>query len=267
MKISGEGYCCFKCEPGNAQDKEEEEMVSEYRKEFVVAQYECDFNSCLKVGDLMRQVQQISTDHCDFLGIDEKRYQETHTAFLMAKVSVEMYEKIPVRSRLTMVTRPSQAVRAVYYRYTSIYNEEGREVASVDSRWVLVDTETKKILRHAPETLNLPFMDMPYREHEMEIQRCREAPRVGKERATYSRTDLNRHMNNTVYADILCDYLPAGLLEKHQIKKLVVNYHREIPQDEEVEILLQQREENPKVFYSCGQVDGKMCFEAQITLD
>ena len=125
-------------------------MVNEYRKQFIVTQYECDFNSCLKVGDLMRHVQQISTDHCDSLGIDEKRYRETHTAFLMAKVSVELYEKIPVHSQLTMVTRPSQPVRAVYHRYTSIYNQEEKEVAAVDSRWILVDTQTKKILRRAP---------------------------------------------------------------------------------------------------------------------
>lgn len=242
-------------------------MVDEYRKQFTVTQYECDFNSCLKVGDLMRHVQQISTDHCDSLGIDEKRYRETHTAFLMAKVSVELYEKIPVHSQLTMVTRPSQPVRAVYHRYTSIYNQEEKEVAAVDSRWILVDTQTKKILRRAPETLNLPFMAMPYKEHQMEIQKCTEAQTVGRERATYSRTDLNRHMNNTVYADILCDYLPPQALEQHRIKKLVVNYHKEILQGEEVAILLHQWEETPLIFYGCGQANEKTCFEAQITLE
>lgn len=241
-------------------------MISEFKKEFVAAQYECDFKNRLKAADLMRQVQQISTDHCDSLGIGDDLYQETHTAFLLAKSSLEIYEDIPVRSRLTMVTRPSQAVRAVYYRYTSIYNEEGREVASVDSRWVLVDTQTKKILRHAPEALNLPFAQMPYKEHNMEISKVKDAPVVGREKATYARTDINRHLNNTSYVDILCDYLPAELLEQYSVRKMVINYHKEILQGEEAEILMKPMEENPLMFYGCGQVEGKKCFEAQITL-
>ena len=41
----------------------------QYEKEITVEQYQCDLRDQLSMGGLLRQIQQISTDHCDALGV------------------------------------------------------------------------------------------------------------------------------------------------------------------------------------------------------
>jgi acyl-ACP thioesterase len=37
---------------------------------------------------------------------------------------------------------------------------------------------------------------------------------VGEWTVRHSSVDFNRHLNNTVYADLLCDFLPAAVRER-----------------------------------------------------
>ena len=42
-----------------------------YEKEITVYQYECDVKNRMTAAALLKQVQQISTEHCDIFGLDE----------------------------------------------------------------------------------------------------------------------------------------------------------------------------------------------------
>ena len=144
-------------------DKKEEEILQntegyqQYEESFIVGQYECDCNGRIKAGALMSQCQAISTNHCNSIGMTIDVYHKTHTVFLLAKASLEIYGEIRVGDKIRMVTRPSSPNRAVYSRYTRFFNEQGQEVAAQDSKWVLVDTDTRKILRNPPEEMHFPF--------------------------------------------------------------------------------------------------------------
>ena len=77
-------------------------------------------------------------------------------------------------------------------------------------------TQTRRILRSAPQELPLPFMAAPAKLLDASIQKA-DASFIGDETAVYSRCDQNHHLNNTSYADILCDHLPHSLLLERQI--------------------------------------------------
>ena len=72
----------------------------------------------------------------------------------------------------------------------------------MDSRWVLIDTEKRIILRKHPEQFNDQWAaDVPF---ELPIKLPRIAPEdcevLGEQQAVYSRCDMNGHLNNTRYA-------------------------------------------------------------------
>ena len=165
-----------------------------------IPEFECDFNLRLTAGGLLRLVQEVSTRHCTLLGITMERYQQTHTAFLLAKLCARVYEDIPAGAEVTITSLPSSPIRAVYHRYTTLSLPDGRTAAAVDARWMLVDTQSRRILRRAPEELGLPFDMAAVPELPIRITRPREEllP-AGEEVACYSRCDQNRHMNNTRY--------------------------------------------------------------------
>lgn len=239
-------------------------MIQEsFEKEIIVSQFECDYLNRMTAGSILKETQQISTDHCAVLGLTKEVYDKTNTVFLLSKISLEFYRNILVGEKLKITTYPSLPVRAVYHRYTSLCDEEGKQAAAVSSRWVLVDTKTRKILRKPPETLPLPFLSEKVTELDCSIQKTEEVQSVGIEKASYSRTDMNGHLNNAVYADLICDHLPDDCLTDQFIKKMVICYHREVKRNECVELLIGKLEDHCG-YYVIGEKDNKISFEANV---
>ncbi len=227
-----------------------------------LSECECDFALRLTMGGLLRVVQEVSTRHCTLLGITPERYRDTHTAFLLAKLCAQVYEDIPAGAEVLISTRPSSPVRAVYHRYTTVTLGD-RPAAAIDARWVLVDTETKRILRKAPEALGLPFANSSVPELPIPIPKAQGDERLlGEEAARYSRCDQNRHMNNTHYADIISDYLPPERLAAGPIREFAISYHREVPMGHTLRLF--SREEELGRYYFQGKDGGQVCFEAGV---
>ena len=239
--------------------------LERYMEQFSVRQTDCDPNGWMLPGALLRLCQQIATDHCDQLGLTSEFYQRTHTAFLLAKQALE-WKRIPTaREELTLCTRPEVAKRAVYKRITEVRDAAGEEIALVDSRWVLVDTQTRHILRHPPqEFFELPFSEEVERELSMRMPRTKETEAAGVAMAGYSRCDINGHLNNTRYVDIACDALPFEELMHSPVRSLCINHHNELPLGRECRLERAQLE--PGVWYVSGRSAEKQCFETVLTL-
>lgn len=237
---------------------------SEYSEQFCVAQYECDAASRMTPGAVLRRAQQLATDHCEAAGISADVYVRTHTAFLLAKVAVEWARPIPVGAHIRAVTRPGAPVRAVYTRCTEFFDDEtGERLCAMDSRWVLVDTGTRRILRTPPEELGgFAGLCAPYN-LDVAVHKPAELEPCGEQTATYTRCDLNGHLNNTVYADIACDCADARELLRRSAARFAAVYHKEVPLGSSLEIL---RGKTQSGLYFCGQSAAGKHFEAELTL-
>lgn len=233
-----------------------------YTKTFRVADCEADFMRRMTPGALLRCAQQIATDHCDSLGLDAAFYRRTHTVFLMARLALEYYRPLCTGDEVTVTTRPSAPVRASYHRTTEFIGPDGALACLVDSRWVLVDTDTRRILRHPPEGIEPFFRLPPARELDVSVAKGDAVP-VGQETAVYTRCDSNRHMNNTFYADIVCDHVPLALLERRRVQRLAIVYHNEVPMG--ARFALSSAALGDGDWYFLGQGEKKH-FEAQLTL-
>lgn len=134
----------------------------------------------------------------------------------------------------------------------------------MDSRWVLIDTEKRMILRKHPEQFADQWAeDVPL---ELPIRLPRVAPEdcetLGTQTAAYSRCDMNGHLNNTRYADIVCDAVPWQVWDSAQISDFIISYHREVPRGESFTLRRARLAED--TFYFDGEREGKSAFEAQL---
>ena len=122
-----------------------------YTEQFRVMDCDCDMNHRLTAGAFLRLAQQISTDQCESIGMNDDFYRQNHAVFLLAKQALQV-DRVPRGGEvLTLVTMPEQCKRAVFKRVTEARDEKGERVALLDSRWVLVDTDTRRILRRPPQ--------------------------------------------------------------------------------------------------------------------
>lgn len=225
-----------------------------------VSECECDASRSLTPGGVLRLVQDVSTVHSDCLGLTAQLHQEHHTAFLLAKTAMQLERPIPAGSRLTLDTYPAQE-RAVFHRYTTLRLPDGDIAAAVDARWVLVDTDTRRILRRAPQGLPLHWEGLPVAATlDLSFPKPETPAPLGEEVACYSRCDQNHHLNNTRYADLACDCLPLDRLTREPLRRLVLLYHREIPLGERFSLMGGQADADG--YYLEGLREGERCFEA-----
>lgn len=234
-----------------------------YDSRHYISECECDFALRLTMGGLLRLTQTAATRHCTLIGIGPKKYEETHTAFLLAKLCARSYRDIPAGEEVEVSTRPSSAIRAVYHRYTTVCLSDGTLAAAVDARWVLVDTQTRRILRRTPPEFGTVFDGIPLQGEEFPVQIVKpeeELDFLGEEKALYSRCDQNGHINNTRYADMICDRLPLEQFSKGPMRELRISYHREVPMRGSME--LWSRQTGPGEYYFLGRSGDQDCFEA-----
>ena len=238
------------------------DIKKEFAKTITVSQYECDLNSKMTAAAVLRQVQQISTDHCTELGFTDEVYRKHSAAFFLAKLSVEFYEDIFVGDIITFLTYPSKAVRAFYPRYTKIVNQDGKILASVDARWILVDPFSRKIYRKPPEGFVLDFGSDEVPTHDISIPKIQNPAFVANVPVSYSRTDINRHLNNTQYADIICDSLPLDLICNSSVAKMIIYYHKEAKLGENLSVFSEQIQNN---FVVQGKIGEVVSFDAFVS--
>lgn len=60
-----------------------------------VSECECDPNRSLTPGGVLRMVQDISTIHSEQLGLTAQLHRQHHTAFLLAKLALQIERPIP----------------------------------------------------------------------------------------------------------------------------------------------------------------------------
>ena len=235
-----------------------------YTQKFTVYRADGDHLGNVKLGALLRYAQQIATTHAEAVGLNDSLYRETHTAYVLAKLALHVNRLPRVDEGLTLVTQPERCKRAVNKRITHFYDASGAEVVTMDSRWVLIDTEKRMILRkHPPQFADQWAEDVPI---ELPMKLLRLAPEdcetLGTQTATYSRCDMNGHLNNTRYADIVCDAVSWEVWDTAQIRDFTISYHREVPRGEC--FTLRRARPAEDTFYFEGEREGKSAFEAQL---
>ena len=239
-------------------------MPYEYAEDFKVYGYDGDYKGDVRPASLLRYAQEVAGAQCTHYGITDEVYASTHTAYVLAKIAMHFNRVPKINERLHLITQPEALKRAANKRLTVVEDEMGAEAALIDSRWVLIDTDKRMILRKHPPEVCGPWAENIERSLPMRLQKPEATESLGMRRADYSRCDTNGHLNNTRYVDIVFDALPFELLDRTTPQDILVLYHKEVPIGEELELRRAKTDEN--TWYFCGMREGKACFEAAVTL-
>lgn len=145
----------------------------------------------------------------------------------------------------------------------------GEIVALGAAVWAVCDTETRRFVRPEQKYFGFDF-DEP---HDFSCRRIvipkeLSPEEVGSFRVTWSAADMNRHLNNTVYADMFCDSLPEGVLDERRISEFTISFLREAPLGEILTISrVQDGGEPDETYYFTARLsDGNIAAEASFRL-
>ena len=235
-----------------------------YTETATVPNADADFRSLLKPSALLRYVEQVSADHARTFGMTDQFFKDHGVAFLVGKQALK-FDRVPQRAeKLTLLTRAEASRRGSVKRITTVTDAEGKQVAMVDCRWIVVSLAENRILREPGWTVDGFWNETVEGELPLQLHKCREGlTSAGEWTVRYSQCDLNGHLNNAFYLDLVCDALPLDVVRKGPVTFASINYHREVPMGETVEVFYAPSAEG---WYIIGKHNGQTSFESYLEL-
>lgn len=236
----------------------------QYYKTILIADYECGPGGIMKPGFLLRHFQQISGEHVAELGMDYRKLLECRQVFLLSKIHLKVLRMPIGGENITVVTTPKQPVSAQFIRVNEAFDEKNQRILQMDTAWLLVDPVDRKIYRPKMYKGRLP-----------ELEPDPEASQIGKKRLAApehllsaesrkvrrSDIDVNCHVNNAVYADIIMDALPDGDFGK--LKEMYIHYRSEAREGEELSLFYAALPDGE--WYVSGNKKDSLSFESLVT--
>ncbi len=181
--------------------------------------------------------------------------------YLLSAIRVEMYYPIYAYEEITARSWACPSKGVSFVRSYEI-ERDGEIVCEAVSSWALVSVKDKKLIKVEDADTSNYSTDEPVKtEHPLRIRIPSALPMslMGEYTIRYADIDINGHMNNTNYADMLCNYIPE--MGNLRIKSVGINYSAEARLDETVKVYMSKID--GKYYFRTVRSDGKTNVEAE----
>ena len=231
-----------------------------YKKEYIVDTGFVDSNKRLALSKMFLMFQEVAEAHADLLGTGKANTTDVGLKWIITRYSVK-FNRVPTYGeRVNVYTYPGKNNPFFFYRYFYIEDEKGNLLITASSVWAVLDAKTNKIVTN-PFGKKLPEET---KEFELPLPKKIEedtSNKVKEHFVEYSDIDLNGHLNNTRYIELIQNIHDSEFYKNHEFANFTVNYFSEI---KEKEIVSLYSEINNKLEIVKGAVGDRDSFKALI---
>ena len=191
---------------------------------------ECDLHNAWRPGAVLTELQEAATLHSASLGCSREELLRSGVAWVVARMELRM-ARYPVSGEALTIRTFHRPVRHRFFpRFFVITDGAGQVIGQASSLWLLMDLETRQSvsadrLPHAlPDNSDMPEpIPLPGSVPALDSQET-----VIPWEALYTDLDPNGHVNNTRYADWLCNALGMETMASRQLQRLIIHFNSEV---------------------------------------
>ena len=239
-----------------------------YTKNTSAMYYDCDINNNLKMSAAMQYMQQTSSEQMELAGIAPGKLMAENMVFLLSQ-SALIVNRMPQAAEKINITTAATAYRgARFVREFAIETPGGEQLVSSSTLWILVNPASRRIIRPAdfPYAIELEKSFVPEELADISFPKSPEAlaDRELLIPVRYSQLDCNRHINNGIYADFVCDVLDYDELDSRGIQSLTIKFQNEAKHGDSLKISRYTIKTGE--YYIEGSHERAGCFQALVNL-
>jgi len=231
-----------------------------FESERIIGTSQCDVSAKWKLHSMLEAIQDAGTSHCRRLGISSLDLRDRKLSWVIFRTDMFVYRYPELGEKVTVQTFTKGGNYKFYPRYYQVFDQNHEVVCKAGSLWMLMD-----ILSRRTVSLNESGVVLPDYNGMNELIAFSAVKRKidGKEHTwtyqpVYNDIDLNGHVNNTMYAEWLCNALGINMMKEYEVESLSIAYNYEILSTDLVTCKLCQ---NSNEFLFQGSVDIKPSFE------
>lgn len=209
-----------------------------YTRQEELGFWDCGPDKRVRVAALLSKAATFAGYDYDARGLTHEKLYAMREVFLLSRIALRIHDCPRSRDVLTITTWEDGIKGAHMQRVYEMVDQEERLRVSMRSDWILVDPETRKILRPSSFTAK-PLGTCP-KEIDCPPPKKILLPREGLEdlgtrEIRWSDLDGNGHLYSGNYGDIVWDVLPPDLQQRTP-REFYLNYSKEATLGEELRL-------------------------------
>ncbi len=226
----------------------------EYEESRELRTSDCDFMGRWRFSAMLEAMQEAAGIHSARLSCGREELIRKNAAWVLVRSEVRVNRYPKVGERVTVKTFHGKTRHAFYPRYYVVTDGEGKEIAVSSSLWVLMDLGTRETV--SGEKIGVKLPDNPDAKPPLPfpaaIKPIEGETRESEYRARYTDLDVNEHVNNTKYADWICNELGTEALRKAEISRMILDYNEEVRPEQPVAFRLVRNGDQAWLTGRCG---------------
>lgn len=219
-----------------------------------------DQNKRLRLSNLFLMFQESAEEHSEILGIGHDKTTFAGRKWVITRYSLKINRMPKFEENITVYTYPGKPNPYFLYRHFYVKDEKGHLLAVASSVWTILDANTNKIVAN-PFDIVVPGestefeLDLPAKINDDATNKVKE------HQIEYTDIDLNGHVNNIKYIDLIQNIHDTEFYKNHEIDSFLINYFSEIKEKEIVKLFVDNKDKE----VIKGSVGDRDCFKAVIT--
>lgn len=207
-----------------------------YDETFTILTRDCDMKGTWRLSAVLEAMQEAAGAHSLLLGCGREELLKRNIVWVLSRSELHMNRYPRSGEKVTLHTFPMPTRICFFPRYYIMTDEHGEMVGKAGTLWLLLDTETRKMLppgdiaRLIPDNRDLSVpMNLPATVGTLQGEEF-----VSEYTPVYTDLDVNGHVNNTRYADWLCNTLGIDLMSHNEPETVIFNYNHEVLPDQKL---------------------------------
>jgi len=238
--------------------------ISETFDEKRVYFYECDYKNRLKLSEILKLSAELAGHDYTKKGLSHEFLWENGMVFLVSRVSFHIFEYPQSQIELISSTWEKGKKGAMFLRGFEIKGVDGRKYVEGTAGWVLVNPETRHIIKPKSFQYNMPqITDRECMALDIGKISSENLTLYGKREVRLSDLDGNGHVYNGNYADMAIDVISQQLFEQG-VENFRINFVSEAVLGDTIDIYGDN--EGNKIII-IGKICDKVCFESEIIFE
>ena len=205
--------------------------MNSYSKKVTLKYSDIGIANKLNLKSLIKYLQDAAGEHSDLAGYGISNIEKTHLAWLVLNWKVKMISHPHYNEEITIKTWARSLEKVYSYRDFEILDSNNNLVAIASSKWLLVDSNTKKI-KHITEDIVNSYGLNNKAVFNVNLDEKPKVPENNSLNFTYKvqrrDIDTNHHVNNLFYIDFALETIPENVYLSNEFNNIEIFYKKEI---------------------------------------
>ncbi len=216
-----------------------------FKKSYAVETYNTSFFQTIKISDLFKYLQEVASLHSESMKIGYSDLASINGAWVLTKELLEI-ERLPKSlERFTIHTWSHKYNKIFATRNFLVTDQDGNVLLKAVSDWLVLNLLKRRIIPLTKVNLDsIQSYDLKLISEDLsKIEVVRESlVNTFSKRVRFSDIDINGHMNNTCYIDMVLDSIAEYFDKRYQLKLINTNFIQEVKYLDEIIIKTYQHE-------------------------